>query len=328
MLLEFTKKGIFCEKGNFYIDPTSGVDYALVTHAHSDHARRGSKNYLAHKHTAAILKLRLGSKINVQEIEYGVDININGVIVTFFPSGHLIGAAQIRVRDGQEVWVVSGDYKLENDNISGQFEHIECTHFITESTFAKPNFEWKPQEDIFNEINSWWNNNSSKGVTSVISAYSLGKSQRMLKNINNSIGKIVVHDSIEETNNMFGQMGFELPKTYSFDEITANDLKSALIITPTFSTLNQLGDKLDGYVTANASGWMQVPWYMSKSLDRGFVISDHADWRGLIKAVEATKAQNIYTVHGFTTYFAKHLNSFGLNAIAVKEKNLDQLQLI
>jgi len=328
MLLEFTTKGIFCEKGNFYIDPTGRVDYALVTHAHSDHAKKGSKHYLAHKHTVAILKLRLGAKIIAQGVEYGENVNINGVKVTFYPSGHVIGSAQIRVTDGFETWVVAGDYKLEPDGITTQFEHIECTHFVTESTFAKPNFEWKPQVEVFDQINNWWQNNSLKNVTSVISAYSLGKSQRLLKNINSSIGKIVIHNSIDETNKIFKELGFVLPKTFLFDEISSEDLKNALVITPSFSTLNQLEDKLEGYVTANASGWMQMPWYMSKSLDRGFIISDHADWNGLMTAVKETKAQNIFVVHGYTTYFAKYLNSLGYNAMAVTEKKLDQLKLI
>ena len=328
MLLEFTQKGIYCEKGNFYIDPSAAVDYALVTHAHSDHARRGSKNYLAHKHTAPVLKLRLGKRSMVQEVEYGQEINIKGIKVTFYPSGHVIGSAQIKVDDGNEVWVVAGDYKLESDNITQQFEHIKCTHFVTESTFAKPNFSWKAQTEIFTEMNDWWARNSSKGVTSVMSAYSLGKSQRILKNIDSSIGKIVVHDSIDETNDIFRKLGFNLPKTYLFSEVSRHDLKNALVITPSFSNLNKFEDKLEGYVMANASGWMQVPWYVSKSLDKGFVISDHADWNGLIKAVKETHAQNIFVVHGFTTYFAKHLNTLGLNAMSITDKKLDQLVLL
>jgi len=328
MLLEFTNKGIYCSKANFYIDPSASVEFALVTHAHSDHARKGSQNYLAHKHTAAVLKLRLGKKSVIQEVEYGQEINLNGIKVTFYPSGHVIGSAQIKVDDGKEVWVVAGDYKLEPDGITSQFEHIKCTHFVTESTFAKPNFNWQPQTEIFTDMNNWWTRNSSKGVTSVITAYSLGKSQRLLKNIDHNIGKIVVHESISEINNVFKTLGFDLPKTYLFNEVTKEDLKNALVITPSFSNLNNLNDKLEGYVMANASGWMQVPWYVSKSLDKGFVISDHADWKDLLKAIKETEAQNIYVVHGYTTYFAKYLNSIGLNARAITNKKLDQLSLI
>lgn len=328
MLLEFTSKGIYCEKGNFYIDPSVGVEYALVTHAHSDHARRGSKHYLAHKYTAEILKLRLSKKIVIQSLDYGKEIDIKGVKVTFFPSGHVIGSAQIRVSYANEVWIVAGDYKLEADNISDQFEHIKCTHFVTESTFAKPEYSWNPQDIVMNEINNWWQRNSNSSVTSVISAYSLGKSQRLLKNIDSSIGKIVVHDSIDETNSIFRNLGFKLPITYKFDEITKEELKNALVITPSFSTLKNLGNKLDGYVMAGASGWMQNPWFIPKSLDKGFVISDHADWNGLVKAVKETEAENIFVVHGFTTYFAKFLNSQGYNAFSVVPKKLDQLTLL
>lgn len=327
MLLEFTTKGIYCPKGNFYIDPSVGVDFALITHGHSDHARRGSKKYLAHIDTVEILKLRLGKKINIEGIDYKHEIKINDVNVTFFPSGHIIGASQIRVSDSNETWVVTGDYKLEDDGISKPFEHVECTHFVTESTFAKPNFQWKPQQEVFREMNDWWKENSLKGITSVISAYSLGKSQRILKNIDSNIGKIIVHSTIKETNEVVKKLGYKLPITYSYDEVNSADLKSALIITPSFSTLKELEDKNPTYSFAQASGWMQVRWYRSNNIDKGFIISDHADWNGLITAIKRSKAENIFVMHGYTTYFAKYLNSIGFNARAIKPKTLNQLEL-
>lgn len=328
MLIEFTLKGIYCPIGGFFIDPTSKVDYALITHAHSDHLKKGSTKYLAHKYTASLIKLRVGKDANVQSIEYGQELTINGVKISFHPSGHVIGSAQIRLEYKGEVWVISGDYKIENDGISGEFEHIKCTHFVTESTFARPEFEWLPQEKIVEDINSWWRGNSEKGVTSLVSAYSLGKSQRLIYNLNKSIGKIVVHDSIKETNDILIDAGIKLDRTFSFNEVDKEDLKNALVITPSFKSLQLLEDKLEGYVTAQASGWMHYPWFRPKSIDRAFVISDHADFKSLIKAVKKSGAENIYTMHGYSAFFAKYLNSIGYNAYAVKISKADQLALM
>src|SRR5688572_4496949 len=194
-LLEFNDKGIFCSAGNFYIDPWQPVKYAVITHAHSDHAKWGHEHYLAHTLSREVLKYRLG-EINLETMNYGKKTIINGVQVSFHPAGHIIGSSQIRVEYKGEVWVASGDYKLQEDGLSTPFEPVACDVFITESTFGLPCFQWAPSQVVFNEMNQWWMNNRSQGITSILLGYALGKSQRILKGLNASIGPIFAHGSV------------------------------------------------------------------------------------------------------------------------------------
>ena len=177
-MLSFTEKGIYCLKGDFFIDPWKPVSRAVITHAHSDHARPGSENYLCHRLTKPLLQLRLGDN-PYQTVEWGETVFINRIRVSLHPAGHIIGSSQIRIEDGGEIWVVSGDYKTENDGLSGPFESIRCHYFVTESTFGLPVYKWRPQEDIF-YIQNWILKNQEAGKNSVLIAYSLGKAQRLL----------------------------------------------------------------------------------------------------------------------------------------------------
>lgn len=173
-LLEFTDRGIYCSQGMFYIDPWKPVDDAVITHAHADHAYSGHKRYLAHHLSREVLHYRLGD-ITLQTVEYGETVMKNGVAVSLYPAGHVIGSAQIRVEYKGEVWVVSGDYKVENDGISTPFEPVQCHHFISECTFGMPVYTWKPQVHIFEEINNWWRGNLHHGVATVLVGYSFGQ---------------------------------------------------------------------------------------------------------------------------------------------------------
>ena len=198
MLLKNTERGLFCSAGNFHIDPWRPVDFAIITHAHSDHARAGSRNYLTATPGTVALRNGLarmrGSRASHSENGWCV----NGVAVSFHPAGHILGSAQIRLERGGEIWVVSGDYKTECDGISGTFEPVRCHTFVTESTFALPIYRWRPQAEIFSEINDWWRENQAKERTSVLFAYSLGKSQRVLSGLDGSIGPIFLHGAVRK----------------------------------------------------------------------------------------------------------------------------------
>src|ERR1700760_3028310 len=178
-LLEFTDCGIYCATGKFYIDPWKPVDDAVITHAHADHAYPGHKRYLAHHFSREVLIYRLG-ELNLRTVEYGEKVMKNGVEISLFPAGHVIGSAQVRVCYRDEIWVVSGDYKVEDDGISTPFEPVRCHHFITECTFGMPVYKWKPQKEIFDDMNSWWCQNVKEDRASVVVGYSLGKAQRIL----------------------------------------------------------------------------------------------------------------------------------------------------
>lgn len=319
-LLAFTDRGIYCPQADVYIDPWKSVDYALTTHAHSDHSRRGSKRYLATSLTKPIMQHRLGSNQQIQSIEYGETINIRGVKISFHPAGHIIGSAQIRLEYKGEIWVVSGDYKVEDDGLSGAFEPVKCHHFITESTFGLPIYNWRPQHLVLDEINQWWNTNKSEGKVSLISAYSLGKAQRVIYHLDGTIGPIYVHPAVHAIHEIFRQHDIPIPEYPVFESDHANRIEpGAIIVGPSTIIEANWKKKVKGLVSASASGWMAVRGIRRRrSLDRGFVLSDHADWDGLLKAIKATEAENIYVTHGYTEVFTRYLNESGWNARIVE----------
>lgn len=327
-LLKYTSKGLYCPQADLFIDPSGKTEKAVITHAHSDHARRGSKYYLAHPVTAALMKHRLGSSINVQELEYNKKLTVNGIKISLHPAGHVPGSAQIRLEGNGEIAVVTGDYKLENDSLSTSYEPVKCSVFITESTFALPIYKWELQENIYRQINDWWKRNKQNSVVSVICGYSLGKAQRIIKHLDTSAGKIYTHPVIEDINRILRNCGVDLPSTVLINEnISYNELKGNIVIAPPSFTGSGFLSKLEKYSVGYASGWLktQKAWGR-QSIDIGFVLSDHCDWESLNAAVKLTKAEKVFTMHGFTGQFAKWLNendteAYKLHEISGKEEN-------
>lgn len=321
-LLVLNDKGLYCSKGGFYIDPSRVVDKALITHAHSDHAISGSKNYLALDKSENLLKYRLGKKINLQTIEYGEILNINGIKVSFHPAGHILGSAQIRLESDNEVVVVSGDYKTEEDKTCQKFEPVRCNTFITESTFGLPIYKWSCQKEIFDEINSWWKQNIKEGKTSILFGYSLGKAQRIISGLDPAIGPILTHGAVEDINNCYRENGINLPVTTNLENLNDKGiLKESIVIYPPSGDNILWMRKFENVSRAFASGWMQIrgkrKW---RSVDRGFALSDHADWNGLISAVKETGAENICVTHGYISPFVRWLNENGWNAFPLKKE--------
>ncbi|RUA34417.1 MAG: ligase-associated DNA damage response exonuclease [Bacteroidetes bacterium] len=318
-ILQFTNKGIYCPEGKFYIDPWRPVKKALITHAHADHSRSGHQHYLAHHHSENIMRQRLGDDIQIETTEYGKSININGVKASFHPAGHIPGSAQIRLEFKGRIAVVSGDYKLEDDGLSTAFEPVKCHEFVTETTFGLPIYQWKPQVEIFNEINKWWKQNKENEKTSVIFAYALGKAQRIMKNVDSEIGKIYTHGAVENATEALRRTGLQLPETLKItNEIPKKDYQGNLVIATPASIGTAWMKKLAPYSTGIASGWMMLRGTRRrKAADRGFVLSDHADWNGLLEAVKLSEAETVYSTHGYSNAFTKYLQEQGLNAISL-----------
>lgn len=318
-LLSFTSNGIYCEKADVFIDPWKPCKKALITHAHADHSRYGMKYYLAHHKSIPIMKHRLGEDINTQGIAYGETINMNGVDISFHPAGHIPGSAQIKLSYKGETWVASGDYKLEPDELCEPFEPQKCSHFITESTFGLPIYKWKSQQEIFEEINSWWRENKEMGKTSVILGYSLGKAQRILAHIDHSIGPVFTHGAVENMTSVLRNAGFNLPQTTRISpDINKSMYPGSLVIAPPSALGSSWMKKFNPFSVATASGWMALRGARRRrNVDRGFVLSDHADWDELNTAVKETAAENIYVTHGYRSIFSNWLNENGYNARAV-----------
>jgi putative mRNA 3-end processing factor len=322
-LVRLTDNGLFCEIGGFYIDPSKSVDKALITHAHSDHARPGSHSYLTVKQGELLLKQRLGQRINLQTIDYSENIYINGVKVSFHPAGHILGSAQIRIEFNGEVCVISGDYKLEKDFTCDMFESVKCNTFITESTFGLPVYKWCSQSILFNEINSWWQKNKELNIVSIIFGYALGKAQRIISGLDPSIGTIFTHPSVEIINQCYRDSGVILPETKDIIEITGKDPPhGALVVAPPTADIFQMIGKSWNFSSAFASGWMQIRKNRKRnSFDRGFALSDHADWDGLLQTIKQTQAENILITHGYSLQLSQWLCENGYNARVLEKSS-------
>jgi putative mRNA 3-end processing factor len=314
-LIVSTDRGLYCAAGDFHIDPWRPVPRAVITHAHSDHARFGSDVYVCHRDTAAIVRKRLGD-VAIETAAYGEMLTRNGVELSFHPAGHVLGSAQVRVTSKGETWVASGDYKLENDGLSPAFEPLRCDAFITESTFGLPIYRWRPQADIFAAIDLWRRENIAAGRASLLYAYALGKAQRVLAHVDPSLGPIVCHGAVEAINAIYRAAGIALPPTRLATEIeNKREFARALILAPPSAAASPWLKRFGDYSDALASGWMQVRGNRRRrGLDRGFALSDHADWPGLVMAIRATGAERILVTHGSAGALTRYLREMGLDA--------------
>ena len=318
-VLTFRPEGIYCAAGDFYIDPWRPVPRALITHGHADHARYGHKSYLATHAAGPVMRFRLGD-IQLDGINYGEERQIGGARVSFHPAGHVPGSAQIRVEVGGEVWVVSGDYKVEPDGLSEPFEPVRCHAFITECTFGLPVFAWMPQDQLARELNAWWASSVAAGRTPMLGAYSLGKAQRLMAMLDGAIGPILTHGAVENTNEVLRAQGIALPGTLRVtQDLNVKDHPTALVLAPPSALGSSWAKKFGQVSTGFASGWMRLRGVRRRrAADRGFVISDHADWAGLNTAIAATGAERVFVTHGYTSQFRRWLESQGYDARIVE----------
>lgn len=319
-LISLTKSGLYCKQGDFYIDPWRPVAKAVITHAHSDHAYRGHARYLVTKQGERLTRIRLDDAAIITTQDYGQTTSVNGVKISFHPAGHILGSAQVRVEYKGEVWVVSGDYKLTPDATCAPFEPLKCNHFITEATFGLPIYRWPPTEQIFREVNSWWRRNIEKGKASVLFAYALGKAQRVMSGLDQSLGPIFTHGSVERLTAAYRDTGVDLPPTtYAGSVTNKKEFAGSLIIAPPSAQASTWLRRFGPQSTAFASGWMMVRGARrQRAVDRGFVLSDHADWPELLTAIKATEAETVYVTHGFAPEMVRYLKEIGINAMPLK----------
>jgi putative mRNA 3-end processing factor len=314
-VLTFTDRGIYCPAGDFYIDPWRPVPRAVITHAHSDHARPGMGAYLATDITAPVLRHRLGD-VTLDTLPYGAPRQIGDARLSLHPAGHVPGSAQIRVEVRGEVWVVSGDYKTVDDGLSTPFEPLPCHAFVSECTFGLPLFSWPSDSALRADILGWHAANRAAGRFSLLGAYTLGKAQRLLHLIGDAAGPILTHGAVEATTALLRAQGLPLPPTIPVTPAT--DLRAyagALVLTVPSALSGPWARRFGDAATAMASGWMALRGIRRRrGTDRGFVVSDHADWAGLNAAITATGATRVFVTHGYTTSFSHWLCARGLDA--------------
>lgn len=318
MLLTLTRAGLFCEQGGFYIDPWQRVDRAVVTHAHSDHARWGMGRYLCSAEGKGVLRERLGEDVAIDALAWGETVSMNGVRVSLHPAGHILGSAQVRIEHQGRVEVVAGDYKTEADRTCTAFEPIRCHLFVTESTFGLPIYRWQPQDVIYAQINAWWQENRLAGRTSLLVGYALGKSQRLLAGLDPSIGPIFLHGALTALTEEYRRQSVLLPAaTPVSDAPKGTDWSGAMVLAPPSALGTPWLRRFGEVSTAYASGWMAIRGARRRrAVDRGFVLSDHVDWPSMLSAVEATGAETVWVTHGYTEAVARYLREeVGLNAM-------------
>ena len=309
------KEGLYCVPGQFYIDPWRPVERAIITHAHADHARVGHRHYLCAAPGVQVLRARLGP-VAIQGLAYGESIEHHGVRVSLHPAGHVLGSAQVRMETGGEVWVASGDYKLQPDPTCVPFEPVRCDTFITESTFGLPIYRWQAPQEINEDINQWWRRNAAEGRTSVLFCYAFGKAQRILAGLDPSIGPIVCHGAAQALTEVYRASGVALPATVMVGDVTDKAaLKTAMVIAPPSAAGSPWMKRFGDYSDAFASGWMLLRGARRRrGVDRGFVLSDHADWPGLMQAIAATQAPRIIVTHGSIPVMVRWLQQNGWQA--------------
>jgi putative mRNA 3-end processing factor len=314
-LVTSTDDGLFCAAGGFHIDPWRPVARALVTHAHGDHAHPGCGSYLTAAAGMALVGLRVGAPVS--GVAYGEELTLGGTRVSLHPAGHLLGSAQVRIERDGEVWVVGGDYKTAPDPTCAPFIPLRCHVFISESTFGLPIYRWAPAPAVFAEIADWWRGNQAQERTSVLFAYALGKAQRLLAGIDAALGPILAHGAVQRFLPAYRAAGVMLPETVGLERIAEVRGRGLVIAPPSAANsvwLRRFGD----CSTAFASGWMQVRGNRRRrNLDRGFVLSDHADWSGLIATVRATGAERVLVTHGQVPTLVRWLRENGWDAEAL-----------
>ena len=318
-LVVLRPEGLYCPPGDFFIDPWRPVERAVITHAHGDHARFGHRHYLAASPGEGVLRTRLG-EIDLQTLDYGTTIDHHGVRLSLHPAGHVLGSAQVRLEHGGRTWVASGDYKfMQGDDVDptcAPFEPVRCDVFITESTFGLPIYRWQPQRELFADIDGWWRDNVAAGRASVLFCYAFGKAQRVLAGVDAGIGPIFCHGAVEPLNRAYRAAGVPLPETTLVSAVEDKSLfKRGLVLAPPSAAGSPWMKRFGDYSDAFASGWMLLRGARRRrALDRGFVLSDHADWPGLHAAIAATRAERVIVTHGQVPVMVRWLCENGLDA--------------
>jgi putative mRNA 3-end processing factor len=315
-----TPRGLFCESGGFYIDPWQPVDRALITHAHADHASAGSKAYLCAAAGAHVLRRRL-PEASIESLDYGTPLTIGGVRVSFHPAGHILGSAQIRLERAGEVWVISGDYKRALDPTCAPFEPLRCHTFVTEATFALPIYTWDPADTVVKEIVGWWHAVRDEGRACVLFCYVLGKAQRVLALLRPFADRpIRLHGALAAMTDAYRDSGVALAETERITEdMRGKALAGSLVLAPLSARGTVWMRRLPHPSTAFASGLMRVRGVRrQRGFDRGFVLSDHADWPALLQTVSESGASRVLVTHGWSEALARYLADAGLETGTLK----------
>jgi len=320
-LVETTSRGLYCAAGDFYIDPWRPVKRALITHAHGDHLRPGNGSYFCARAGERLVRRRLSDEGDIRAVEYGEPLTFKSARISFHPAGHILGSAQIRIEARGKVWVVSGDYKRAPDPTCQPFEPIECDTFITEATFGYPVYRWDATPRVAEEVFEWWKLNREIGKTSILFCYSLGKAQRLLAELKAFTDwPVHTHGAVETLTQLYRDEGVALLSTIPVKETPEKtDFSGALVLAPPSAYGSSWLRRFRDVETGFASGWMRIRGNRRRrSYDRGFVLSDHADWPSLLQTIDETRARRVLVTHGASDVLVRYLREGGLDALPLE----------
>lgn len=325
-LIRATDTGLVCDAGNFVIDPWKETHTALITHAHADHARPVAKVYYASESSVPLLKKRLGNDQDIRGVAFGKALSFGNTTVSFHPAGHVLGSAQIRVEHNDSVWVFTGDFKRDHDPSCEAFELVPCNTFITEATFALPVYRWQPGAVVAAEIWHWWQAMHEAQRPAVLFAYSLGKAQRVLSELTAFTDRTVyLHGAVDSLTDIYRAAGISMLPTQAVDLADKSiDYRGQLIIAPPGASGSSWMRRFPKASTGFCSGWMRVRGNRRRrGYERGFVLSDHADWPGLINTIEQTGASRVLTTHGQSSALVRLLCERGIDAAELETQYSD-----
>ena len=320
-MLTETARGLYCPDGDFYIDPWGAAPRALITHAHGDHARFGSTAYLCSEPCAPLLRRRFGPSTVIEAIGYGDKRRIGDTTVSFHPAGHVLGSAQIRIEGRDGVWVVSGDYKRAADPTCTPFEVVRCDTFITESTFGLPIYRWDAAAAVMADLVGWWTTNRERGLTSVIFCYTIGKAQRLLAELAGVTDRpILVHGMLVPMIEVYRASAIPLAATQTLIERPrGTSLAGELVLAPPSARGTPWMRRLGHLSDALTSGLMRVRGVRrQRAYDRGFVLSDHADWPALLETIRDTGAGRVIATHGHAEPLSRYLREQGYDSSVMR----------
>jgi putative mRNA 3-end processing factor len=319
-LVVSTSQGLYCAAGDFYIDPWASADRAVITHAHGDHLKWGSASYLLAAPGERLARLRLPEDARLQPVAYGEKVMFGPVQVSLHPAGHILGSSQIRIEHGGEVWVVSGDYKRDPDPTCAPFEVVPCDVFISEATFALPFYRWNDTRDTARDIHQWWTRNRERGVASVLFAYALGKAQRVLAELTAFTDEpVFLHGSVLALTEVYRDAGVHMLPVQPATVAGARSYAGALVMAPPSAAGSTWMRRFGDHSTGFCSGWMRVRGdRRRRGYDRGFVLSDHADWPSLLRTFQETGARRILLTHGHSDTMVRYLRERGVDAAPLR----------
>ncbi|MFC3908316.1 ligase-associated DNA damage response exonuclease [Legionella dresdenensis] len=318
--LSIKNEGLYCEPGQFYIDPHSAVNAAIITHGHGDHARSGHNKVLATPATCSIMKSRYGEHcaVSFQSMNYQQAITINQVKVYLLPAGHILGSAQLVMEYQGTRVIVSGDYKRAPDPTCTPFMAENCDIFITEATFSLPIFRHPPIEaELAKLLNSIA---IHPDRSHLVGAYALGKCQRLIKSLR-LLGyeePVYLHGALIKLCELYQQTGIDLGELKPASELDAKTSAGKLIICPPSALHDRWSRRFANPVIGNASGWMQIrARAKQKGIDLPLIISDHADWSELTQTILEVNPSEIWVTHGREEALVHYARQEGYRAQAL-----------